>query len=116
MELLSSTTALEARRPHMVPALPSEVEIAANVQEEWTSSWSRQFAYMAGRRAEAATLVSVERVWCDYVIVTPQCEFDVTGRFAKGDEVTRRLIGRFDRDPKGKVVEVIVIYDERVRN
>jgi hypothetical protein len=114
--LISSSGALQARKPYVPPALPTETEIAANVREEWQSSWSRQFAWEAGGRADAAALVRVGSVSCGYVFVTPQCEFEVTGRFSNGDEVTRKLVGRFDRDPQGKVVEVIVIYETRVRN
>jgi hypothetical protein len=103
------------REPYVPPALPTGAEVATHVAAHWLDEWNPIFAQHAGRVGEAATLVKVDKVACGYHFVVAQCEFEVTGRFATGDEATRSLSGQFDRDVDGRLKSVILSVHRRTR-
>ena len=95
-------------------ALPTEAEVHRYVQNHW-SDWNRRFASLAGRKGEAVALVSLGPVSCSYLYVTPQCEVQVTGQFASGQNMTLTMYSQFEHDTSGNLIEVLVMYHERRR-
>lgn len=96
------------------PRLPTATEVASYVERTWESDgWDETFARFAERPGEAATLIRVDNVRCDYYYDSPDCTFDVVGRFAAGHNVTRTLTSSFAWR-NGQLVGVFISVHERI--
>ena len=96
------------------PALPTADEVSRFVNSHWAEK-SKTFARFSGRAGESAELIEVSAVSCHYTYTTPECSYQVTGRFGNAPNVQQRLFSQFDRDEAGNLVEVIVMWHERRR-
>src|SRR4051794_17706844 len=103
--LLTSCAANRSIHMAITERLPTTAEVHSYVQGHWRG-WDWRFSSLAGRRGEAASLVSLGAVSCSYVHVTPQCDVQVTGQFASGERRTLPMYSQFGRDPSGNLVEV----------
>lgn len=96
------------------PALPSAEEVSEYVSLHWPDV-SKTFARFANRPGQTAELIGTSEVSCGYTYTTPECSYQVTGRFGDEPNVQQRLFSQFERDGAGKLVEVIVMWHERRR-
>lgn len=76
---------------------------------------SKTFARFSKRPGEKAELIGISEVSCGYTYMTPECWYQVTGRFGDEPIVQQRLSSQFERDDAGNLVEVIVMWHERRR-
>lgn len=96
------------------PALPTAEEVSRYVTSHWPDL-SKTFARFANRPGQTAELIEVSEVSCGYTYTTPECSYQVAGRFGDEPKVLHRLFSQFDRDAAGTLVEVIVMWHERRR-
>lgn len=96
------------------PALPTVKELENHVRQNW-SVWGKRFARFSGRESQAADLVGVSDVSCNYTYDTPECWLTVTGSFASGEVVQQKMFSQFERSEAGGLSEVIVMWHERCR-
>jgi hypothetical protein len=96
------------------PPLPTADEVSRYVHLHW-SDVSKTFARFSQRPGASAELIGVSEVVCCYTYTTPECRYQVTGRFGDGASAQKRLFSQFDRDEAGNLVEVIVMWHERRR-
>ncbi len=104
--------AVESTQP--TPALPTVEEVSRYVTSHWPEV-SKTFARFAKRPGENAELIAISEVSCGYTYTTPECWYQVTGRFGDEPNVEQRLFSQFERDDTGNLVEVIVMWHERRR-
>lgn len=96
------------------PAVPSNDEVIAYVQTNW-SSYSERTSRFQRRPDEAASLIDVRAVSCGTYYGIPECSFTVMVSFGGGPTVDQRLSSQFDRYPDSKLFETIVLIHERRR-
>lgn len=94
------------------PALPNAEELSRYVTSHW-SDLSKTFARFSNRPGQTAELIGVSEVSCGYTYTTPECSYQVAGRFGDEPKVQHRLVSQFDRDAAGNLVDVIVMWHER---
>ena len=104
--------AVESSQP--APALPSAEEVSRYVSSHWPDV-SKTFARFSKRRGENAELIGISDVSCCYTYTTPECWYQVTGRFADEQIFRQRLFPQLERDDAGNLAEVIVMWHERRR-
>lgn len=95
-------------------ALPTADEVSRFVTLHWIDL-SKTFARFSDRPGRTAELIEVSEVSCGYTYATPECSYQVAGRFGDEPKVQHRLFSQFDRDAAGNLVEVIVTWHERRR-
>ncbi|WP_132910866.1 hypothetical protein [Sphingomonas sp. BK235] len=96
------------------PALPTAEEVSRYVSSHWPDL-SKTFARFANRPGQTATLIGISEVSCGHTYTTPECSYQVAGRFGDESSVERRLLSQFERDDAGNLVEVIVMWHVRRR-
>lgn len=93
--------------------LPTAAEVISYVERTWESDgWDDRFARYVSRPGETVTLIRAENVHCDYYYGSPDCSFDVTGRFASGGDVTQKLRSHFEWRG-GRLVGVVLLIHIR---
>lgn len=80
------------------------------MRDHWSGVWAPRLARVSSRKGENVDLVAVEKVICGFHRTTLACNFEVTGRFASGVEVKRRMFSVFDRDREGKLVDAYAAH------
>lgn len=96
------------------PAMPSAEEVSEYVSLHWPDV-SKTFARFANRPGQTAELIGASEASCGYTFTTPECSYQVTGRFGNEPDLQHRPFSQFERDGAGKLVEVIVMWHERRR-
>ena len=98
----------------LAPALPTAEEVSRYVSLHWPDV-RKTFGRLANRRGQTAELIETSLVSCGYTYTTPECSYQITGRFGDEPNVQQRLFSQFERDGVGNLVEVIVMWHERRR-
>ena len=93
--------------------LPSPAEVAAHVRQDWAEDYGRRFARFEARDDQRAELVSISNVTCAYSYATPECMFDIEGRFPDGTLRQRQMFEQFGWTDDGRLKAVIVMYHRR---
>lgn len=96
------------------PALPTAEEVSRYVSLHWPEV-RKTFGRLANRPGQTADLIETSLVSCGYTYTTPECSYQVTGRFGDEPNVQQRLFSQFERDGAGNLVEVVVMWHERRR-
>ncbi len=96
------------------PALPTAEEVSRYVSSHWPDL-NKTFARFAKRPGQTAELIGISEVSCGYTYTTPECSYQVAGRFGDEPSVQHRLFSQFERDDAGNLVEVIVMWHKRRR-
>ena len=112
--LAGCATPQAAENTQSVPALPTAEEVSRYVSLHWADV-SKTLARFANRPGQTADLIGTSEVSCGYTYTTPECWYQVTGRFGDEPNVQHRLFAQFERDGSGNLVEVIVMWHERRR-
>lgn len=112
--LASCATSRTFEETQPAPALPTAEEVSRYVTSHWPDL-SKTFARFANRPGRTAELIGVSEVSCGYTYTTPECSYQVAGRFGDEPTVQHRLFSQFDRDAAGNLVEVIVMWHVRRR-
>lgn len=91
---------------------PTAAEVSRYVSLHWPDV-RKTFGRLANRPGQTAELIETSLVSCGYTYTTPECSYQVTGRFGNEPNVQQRLFSQFERDGAGNLVEVVVMWHER---
>jgi len=112
LALFVAASAAQAGPPPAI-ALPDGEELAEFAVQNW-DDWGARLARFAGRTGEPSEPVRVDRADCAYLSGHwPNCDVTITAQFGDGTLVTRTLPVTFERDRKGRLEEVIIMFHPR---
>lgn len=88
--------------------MPTDAEVVAYVTTNW-SSYDRRLAFLAGRRGQSPSLVSVTDVECREDDGDAACTFVAEGRFSDGTVLRQPMESAFQRQSDGSIEMLIPV-------